>query len=261
MGISQEAMDGQYISVDHDNILPDSIKERHVLAPFLFGRERNYVVEMGVARVRFRNEIVKRKTFTFEKPFAGKPKVLMTGAFIRGDIPSYEHQFNGMEAERKEWCLDINFNECQGYRVRGFTTFVWIAMGPKASTSLESSIRVEQSGPMQITVRKGYFIDMQGNKYELKDDQVIDFSSDSTYDKEIYVALVKNITTEEVDIWVDDRIIDGFTEAADVPDGWEVITPLVGRDWLIIPAGTADIKNVEKRYLAIVENKPKEVEF
>jgi len=231
---------------------------------FIQDLEPNQRLEMGVARVRFRNEVVHRKTFTFEEPFGGKPKILMTGSYIRRDIPPSDHQFNGMEADKGEWFIDINFNECQGYTVTGFTTFIWIAKGPKASTTLESTIKVEQTGPMQITVRAGYFVDMKGNKYEVLDDQVIDLTADATYDKEIYIALVRNIDTGEVDIWVDDRVFDGYTYPAEVTDiegNWELITPIIGRDWFIIPPGTTDITDVEKYYMAVIDKKARQVEF
>lgn len=92
------------------------------------------------------------------------------------------------------------------------------------STPFNSSLRVEQTGPLQLTVRKGTFTWVDGTEVILKEDQVADLNPHPTYPKEAELDLIHS-ASGEVDVLLRTRLLDGPWPEA--PEGWELVHALV----------------------------------
>lgn len=123
----------------------------------------------------------------------------------------------------------------------------------RGTTKLNLTIRIEQTAPMQLTVRKGDYIDVQGNKFTLANDVVLDFTADFNYEKGITISLVKNKTTKKVDVWVDEVVQDELHLPANVPTDYEVLLVLVGAGWFIIPPNTANLTDIDIYCMKVIE--------
>ena len=115
----------------------------------------------------------------------------------------------------------------------------------RGTTKLDLSIVIEQTGPMQLTVRKGAYTETDGTVSALLQDQILSFNADANFSKSVTISLVKNISSGAVDVWVDEVLQDGLTMPGDPPSGYQVIMNLVGGGWFIIPAGCVDLSNVD----------------
>jgi len=113
----------------------------------------------------------------------------------------------------------------------------------RGATKLDLTIEVEQTAPMQLTVRKGTYTNVSGDAYELRKDVALDFIGD--VDKTITVSLVLKTSSGEVDIWVDEVPMDGLHLPADTPSGYQVLIELIGASWFILPTGCADLSQID----------------
>lgn len=124
-------------------------------------------------------------------------------------------------------------------------------------TLLALSIEVEQTGPMQITVRAGSFTstgqrrkDRNGNwlaweeeskTYTLLTDQILNLTADLTFPKDYDIDLISDGTKN--DVLVRSRLQDGIEEFAPYPAGWKQAHDLILP--FTIPAGMIDLANVD----------------
>jgi len=117
----------------------------------------------------------------------------------------------------------------------------------KGITSINSTILIEKTGVMQITIRAGRFTDVQSENFDLLADKVIDLVADTNN----FVALVYNPVTGGVAVW---HTIDGD---ADPPPGFKLLQTLIGWGWFIIPVGTTDIADVPLYCFTWIDNDAK----
>lgn len=100
-----------------------------------------------------------------------------------------------------------------------------------------SGLAVSQPAAMQLQVATGsVLVHQTGTTYTLATAQSHTFTSDSTYKKQCFVALVDNGTT--TDIWVDEYLDDGTRTRADPPTGYSVIQDLA---WFEIAVSETNI--------------------
>jgi len=123
----------------------------------------------------------------------------------------------------------------------------------RGSTKLDLTINVEQTAPMQLTITKGQYTDVQGNLFSLENDVVLDFVADTVYAKNIAIALVKHTVSGSVEVWVDEVLRDGDHSTADPPAGYEVLTHLVGYGWFTIPPNTTDLSSIDIYCMKVIE--------
>lgn len=97
----------------------------------------------------------------------------------------------------------------------------------RGDTKIRSTIKIRQSGVMQIRVHGGTFTDVDGNKYILSKPKIIDLMPDTNN----AVSLIHNPTTDEVAVW---HRTDPYESP---PAGFREIQILIGWGWLVIPAG------------------------
>ena len=124
-------------------------------------------------------------------------------------------------------------------------------------TPLALTIVVEQTGPMQLTVRAGSFTGTgqrrkdhdgkwlpwieESKTYVLVADQVLNLTSDPVFSKEYDIDLVSDGVT--TDILVRSKLNDGIEEFAPYPVGWKQVHDLILP--FTVPAGTADLAGVD----------------
>jgi len=114
----------------------------------------------------------------------------------------------------------------------------------RGKTHIDSTIKIEKTGPMEITVRAGTFTDVNGETFTLTSDKVITLT-DGT---DNYVALIYNPDTGVVDIW-------HTTEPEPtLPSGFKLIQPLIRWGWFVIPTGTTDIANIPLYCMTWIDN-------
>jgi len=109
----------------------------------------------------------------------------------------------------------------------------------RGTTGIDSSILVEKTDAMQITVRAGTFVDVQGNIYTLDSDKVFDISSPPET-KYIRIWLA-NPSSPTVDCQ--------YILQSDLNQGkpWSGtlsgsrIQPLIREGWLVVPANATEL--------------------
>jgi len=110
----------------------------------------------------------------------------------------------------------------------------------RGNTEIDSSIQLEQTGPMELTARAGKFVNVQGNVYALPSDSVISLTS--TTDKKYVSAWLT--TTDGETLQVETRELTqsqmDADESASALDG-KPIERLLGWDWCIIPANASSL--------------------
>jgi len=110
----------------------------------------------------------------------------------------------------------------------------------RGNTRIDSSILLEQTGPMELAVRAGEFVDVQGNVYALPSDSVISLTS--TTDKKYVSAWLT--TTDGKTLQVETRELTqaqlNAGEAASALNG-EPVERLLGWDWCIISANASSL--------------------
>jgi len=114
----------------------------------------------------------------------------------------------------------------------------------KGATKLDSTLKIEKTGPMEITVRAGTYTDALGENYTLASDKVIALTADTNN----FVALIYNPDTGVLDVW---HTTDPLAEP---PAGFKLLQTLIGWGWFVIPAGTTDIANVPLYCFTWIDN-------
>ncbi|MBE3144664.1 MAG: hypothetical protein IMZ61_12200 [Planctomycetes bacterium] len=127
------------------------------------------------------------------------------------------------------------------------------------ATELASTIVVEQTGLMQLTVRKGKFTCTDGTSHLMESDSVFDLVSHPDYFTEIKIE-IGHIPHEDpsdwsgiVDIWCGTKVNDGVEEF-DPPAGWVTGHPLVFN--FVIPAGCTDLTPIDIFVLTVLPGFP-----
>ncbi len=107
-------------------------------------------------------------------------------------------------------------------------------------TQLASTITVEQTAAMQLTVRAGTFVHTNGNTWTLATNAVFDLAAHASTPTECIIEI--GDIAGAVDCWCGTRLLDG-AEDFDVPTGWRsghaIVFPFV------IPAGTTALDPIE----------------
>ncbi len=132
--------------------------------------------------------------------------------------------------------------------------------GPLACT-----IRVDQTGPMQLTFRAGSYTDTDGNTLDLLADSMADIPLDAVHNRALSARIGRRASDGSVDILVEALPLDGvsMSEFRDVqaPGGWQtgvnkgafqVVWELIPFGLTVIPAGTADLGGVPIKILVII---------
>ena len=138
-------------------------------------------------------------------------------------------------------------------------------------TSLAISIVVEQTGPMQLTIRAGSFTttgqrrkDKDGKwlawieeskTYTLVTDEVVNITSDPNFSKDYDIDLISRGV--DTDILVRSVLNDGIEEFAPYPAGWKQVHDLILP--FTVPAGTTDLASVDIYVWTVLPGFPAEM--
>jgi len=124
----------------------------------------------------------------------------------------------------------------------------------KGNTKIDSTILIEKTGAMQITVRKGAYTDVLGTVYKIPADTVIDVKAGT----DNYVALIHNPTTKENRIWHAEVTLPWTTPHVipEPPADFKLLQTLIGWGWFIIPTGTTDITDIPLYCFTWIDNVP-----
>lgn len=105
----------------------------------------------------------------------------------------------------------------------------------KGNTEIDSSILVEQTGDMEITIRSGSFVGVDGTEYILGADEVVSLTSNPSEDKKVWIGLT-NPSNPGIEVL--EKLV-GIGETPEQSN--ELIQTLVGWGWLVIPAGATTL--------------------
>ena len=114
----------------------------------------------------------------------------------------------------------------------------------KGNTKTDSTILIEETGAMQITVRAGRFTDTLGESFDLLTDRTVDLTAGTNN----FLALVYNPSTKVTDVW------HATDPEAQPPIGFKELQMLIGWGWFIIPLGTTDIANIPLYCFTWIDN-------
>jgi len=121
---------------------------------------------------------------------------------------------------------------------------IYMGLQRKGNTKIDSTILVEKTGAMEITIRKGTYTDVLGETYTLDTDKVLTLV-DGTNN---FVALIYNPATGVLDVW-------HTTDPGAVPPtGFKLLQTLIGWGWFVIPTGTTDITNIPLYCFTWIDN-------
>ena len=121
------------------------------------------------------------------------------------------------------------------------------------NTQLASTIVVEQTGKMQLTVRKGVFTHTDGSYWTLPANAVFNLVADPTYPIEVKIEIGDIESDSVADIWCGTKVNDGIEEF-DLPVGWNTGHTLVFN--FVIPAGCTDLTDVDIFVLTVLPGFP-----
>jgi len=122
-------------------------------------------------------------------------------------------------------------------------------------THLASTIRVEQTGARELTVRAGVFTTTDGRPFVLAADQRFTLTADPVATKH-YEAELGLTATGEVDVLLRSRLRpDGYPP---LPDGWTTVTVLICT--LTVPPGTTDLSGITINVLTVRPGFPADME-
>ena len=126
-------------------------------------------------------------------------------------------------------------------------------------TSLACTIRIDQTGPLQLTVRAGQFtstgdrrLHIPSETFALTADQALDLAAHPTYATAYRAYLATDGTT--VDVLLQSRVLDGIEDWPDQPAGWQIVHPLVYE--FVLPAGATSLDGVDIPVLAVLPGFP-----
>ena len=119
-----------------------------------------------------------------------------------------------------------------------FKSKIWKGLQRRGNTKIDSNIFIEKTAPMQITVKKGIYIDVIGGEYILSQDKVISLTDNT----DNFIALIYNPATNDINVW------HTTDYEALPPSGYFVLQVLVGWNWFIIPKGITDIRSLDHHH-------------
>ena len=123
----------------------------------------------------------------------------------------------------------------------------------KGITQLGLTIILEQTDPMELTVRSGNYVGVDGDVFTLSSDVVLNFTSDPDFEKSVLIALVRETSTGDVDVWVDEVVQDGVHVHDETsPPGYGVIDYLVRGTWFRIPPNTSNLDDCDIFMLKVI---------
>lgn len=123
-------------------------------------------------------------------------------------------------------------------------------------TPLASTIRVEQTAPLELTVRAGIFTATDGMTFTLENDRVLVLAPERTSPRQYEAELGIN-ATGDVDVWL--RMREGGGAFPMPPlTGWRTLTILVCL--VTVPPGTADLAPITINVLDVRPGFPPGVE-
>lgn len=108
-------------------------------------------------------------------------------------------------------------------------------------TALHLSTRLEQTGPLELTLRAGNYTTTDGQSFDLLKDQVIPIQLDSELEQVLLIDL--GLHKGQVDVLVRLAYLDG--EMPDYPANWQTLQPLVLQPGVIIPPWLGDLNVLE----------------
>jgi len=114
----------------------------------------------------------------------------------------------------------------------------------KGNTKIDSTIKIEKTGSMEITVRSGTYIDVLGESFTLASDKVISLTAGTNN----FVALIYNPDTGVLDVWhtTDPQAV--------LPEGFKLLQVLIGWGWFVIPSGVTDITDIPLYCFTWIDN-------
>lgn len=121
------------------------------------------------------------------------------------------------------------------------------------STQLASTIAVEQTGLMQLTVRKGLFTHTDGRTWTLATDAVFNLASSPDYPTDVKIEIGDIEPDGIMDVWCGTCVQDGVDEF-DIPAGWRTGHSLVFN--FTIPAGCTDLTPIDIFVLTVLAGFP-----
>lgn len=120
-------------------------------------------------------------------------------------------------------------------------------------TQLASTILVEQTGAMQLTVRAGTFTHTDGRTWTLDADAVFDLVADANYPTQVTIEIGDIEPDGIMDVWCGTKVQDGI-EDFDIPEGWNAGHPLVFG--FSVPAGCTDLTPIDIFVLTVLDGFP-----
>ena len=120
-------------------------------------------------------------------------------------------------------------------------------------TQLSSTIAVEQTGAMQLTVKAGTFTHTDGQPWLLDADAVFDLVSDANHPTSVKIEIGDIEPDGIMDVWCGTKVEDGIEEF-DVPEGWNIGQELVFN--FSIPAGCTDLTPIDIFVLTVLPGFP-----
>lgn len=121
------------------------------------------------------------------------------------------------------------------------------------ATQLASTIMVEQTGAMQLTVRAGVFTHTDGTEWTLGVDAVFNLVSSPVYLTEVKIEIGDIQPDGIMDVWCGSCVQDGVDEF-DIPAGWRTGHSLVFN--FSIPAGCTDLTPIDIFVLTVLAGFP-----
>ncbi len=118
-------------------------------------------------------------------------------------------------------------------------------------TQLACTIRIEQTAPMQLTVRAGTFTHTDGRAWTLAGDAVFDLAADATYPTECKIEM--GDVAGVANVWCATRLVDGVEEF-NPHVGWNTGHTLAFP--FAIPPGAIDLSGIEIFVLQVLAGFP-----
>ncbi len=119
------------------------------------------------------------------------------------------------------------------------------------ATKLASTIRIEQTAPMQLTARAGTVTHTDGRAWTLANDAVFSLAADAMYPTECKIEIGDIASADNV--WCATRLVDGVEEM-NSPTGWNMGHVLVFP--FVIPPNATDLSNVDIFVLTVLPGFP-----
>lgn len=118
------------------------------------------------------------------------------------------------------------------------------------ATLLGCNLGFEQTGPLQITISPGSFVDTSGYLYELDEAQLLDVDPDPDIDQYFSAQLISD--RAQADVALMSRFEGGLDSG--LPGGWQQVQPLILE--FKLPAGTTNLDSIETYYLSVLPGFP-----